>query len=199
MENKNVIAVNSVGNTENQCVAGGGHQLPILQLHAEFDLTQNPISVIITEDFTVGANVEQDLLVSGNFTMTVGGGGFMHPAFGQGAAYGYDSTGFYIGAFGSISSSNLTNGSSIVALYTISSEMGPRNWIEFLIKSSTSLTGKPFTLTSGSYSLSDTIIEYDSSYRAYRYYTGDSSKFNALSSLFQNNNGSNLNFNLAIK
>lgn len=61
MENKNVIAVNIVGHTENQCVAGGGHQLPILQLHAEFDLTQNPISVIITEDFTVGANLVANL------------------------------------------------------------------------------------------------------------------------------------------
>lgn len=28
MENKNVIAVNSVGHTKNQCVAGGGTSTP---------------------------------------------------------------------------------------------------------------------------------------------------------------------------
>lgn len=40
----------------------GGHQLPILQLHAEFDLTQNPISVIVTGGITVSAAIVEDTI-----------------------------------------------------------------------------------------------------------------------------------------
>lgn len=66
MENKDVIAVNSVGDTENQCVAGGGHQrssyrlIPklLLQLHA---LTDNPMNITVTGNITVSATLEAQL------------------------------------------------------------------------------------------------------------------------------------------
>lgn len=72
----------------------GGHQLPILQLHAEFDLTQNPISVIITEDFTVGATLAVETY---SYSLTVG------------KLYYEDmlsyQNGYYSGSYGSISPS----------------------------------------------------------------------------------------------
>lgn len=97
--------MNSVGDSENQCVAGGGHQRSPLQTYSEIDLTQNPIKVIVTGDITVSAELDGIGLTIGEYTY--GGNQW---------EYGYSSAEFADGkVYGSIEP-NIFKGSKITSL-----------------------------------------------------------------------------------